>query len=259
MKRLRDEAAADPTRARGARLLRPENSSARKLPSPEMKRRVWARLAEARSAGAAARTGSHVVVWRRSAVVTLFLVLSTATAGAVIGRSVMSRLSTKSVSHDHAALVAQPGTRQRSQRQPAVIDDLPPPLSDTEPPTDTAVPVETRRRASVHATHGADRSALERSVSRSVVDEQAAHQLLVDAMLALRRARDFQRAGALLEQYLTKYPRGALREEAIALAVEAAAARTDFPRRDYWAAVYLKDYPAGRFRGFVEASRADGN
>jgi hypothetical protein len=257
MKRLRDEAAADPTRARGTRLLRPENLSARRPPLPEMKRRVWARLAEARSTGATARTASHVVVWRRSAVVTLFLVLSTATAGAVIGRRVMSRRS--DVSHDHAALVAQPGTRQRPHRQPAVIDDLSPPPSENEPAADAAVPIETRRRASVHSTHGADRSALERSVSRSVVDEQAAHQLLVDAMLALRRARDFGRAGALLEQYLTKYPRGALREEAIALAVEAAAARTDFARRDYWAAVYLKDYPTGRFRAFVEASRADGN
>ena len=258
MKRLRDEAAADPTHTRGARLLRPENLSARRPPLPEMKRRVWARLAEARSTGVAARTPSHFVVWRRSAVVTLLLVLSTATAGAVIGRRVMSRRSTRSVSRDQAALVPQPAARQRAQRQPAVIDDLSPP-SENEPAADGAVPIETRHRASVHSTHGADRSALERSVSRSVVDEQAAHQLLVDAMLALRRARDFARAGALLEQYLTKYPRGALREEAIALAVEAAAARTDFARRDYWAAVYLKDYPTGRFRAFVDASRADGN
>jgi hypothetical protein len=259
MKRLRDEAAADPTHARGTRLLRPENLNARRPPLPEMKRRVWARLAEARSAGAPGRTASHVVVWRRSAVVTLLLVLSTATAGAVIGRRVMIRRSTSSVSHDHAGVVARPGERQRTQRQAAVVDDLSPPPSETEPPVDLAVPIETRRHASVHSTRGADRSALERSVSRSVVDEQAAHQLLVDAMLALRRARDFHRAGALLEQYLTKYPRGALREEAIALAVEAAAARTDFARRDYWAAVYVKDYPTGRFRGFVEASRADGN
>jgi len=223
-----------------------------------MKRRVWARLAEARSTGAAARPVGNFVVWRRSAVVTLVLVLSTATAGAVIGRRVMSHRFTSSVSREHAALEAQPGTHQRAQRQPAVIDDLPLPSED-EPPAEVAGPIETRHRAGVHSPHGTDRSALERSVSRSVVDEQAAHQLLVDAMLALRRARDFPRAGDLLEQYLTKYPRGALREEAIALAVEAAAARTDFARRDYWASVYLKDYPTGRFRGFVEASRADGN
>ncbi len=99
----------------------------------------------------------------------------------------------------------------------------------------------------------------ERSVARSVVDkkEQAGHQLLVDAMLAVRHTRDFRRAGVLLEDYLAKYPRGALREEAMALAVEAAAARTDLARRDFWVSAYLKDYPAGCFRAFMEGSRAD--
>jgi hypothetical protein len=258
MKRLRDEAAADPTRTRGTRLLRSGSPNARRRPLPEMKRRVWARLVEARTVGASARTTRHFVVRRRSAVLTLLLVLSTATAGAVIGRRVINRSFTPLVSHDDPAIAARPVGRQRSYKEPEALDDfsLPP---ENKPSADIAVPSEPHHRVGVKSPRGTDRSALERSVARAAVDakEQAGHQLVVDAMLALRRARDFRRAGVLLEDYLKKYPRGALREEAIALAVEAAMARTDLARRDYWASVYLQDYPAGRFRGFVDASRAD--
>jgi len=253
MKRLRDESAADPTRARGSRLLRSGSPSLRR-PAPEIKHRVWARLVKARTSGAPVRTTRHSFVRRRSAVLTLLLVLSSATGGAVIGGRVISRSPKSSVS-DHPAIVARPAGHQRSRKQSEAFDDfsLPP---ENRPPADIAVPIEPPHRAGIHSARG---TAPDRSVARSVVDEkeQAAHQLLVDAMLALRRARDFRRAGALLEDYLSKYPRGALREEAIALAVEAAAARADLARRDYWASVYLKDYPVGRFRGFVEASRAE--
>jgi hypothetical protein len=257
MKRLRDEAVADPTRARGARLLRSGSRGARPRPSPEMKRRVWARLVEARTAAPPARTTRRFVVRRRSAVLTLLLVLSTATASAVIARRAINRGLTSPVSDDHPAVVARPAGHQRPHKQPEVLDELSPPAENT-PSAGVAVPVEPHRRVGVRSSRGTDRSALDSSVTRSVVDEQTAHQVLVDAMLALRRSHDFRRAGALLEDYLMRYPRGALREEAIALAVEAAAARTDLARRDHWASVYLKDYPTGRFRDFVEASRADG-
>ena len=248
MKRLRE---------RGTRLLRSGSLGPRR-PLPEVKRRVWARLVEARTSVGSARTTRHSVVRRRSAVLTLLLVLSTATAGAVIGRRVISRSLRSPESNDRPAVVARAAGHQRSRTQSEVLDDfsLPP---KNKPSADTALPIEPHRPVGIHSPRGTDRSALERSVARSTVDEkeQAGHQLVVDAMLALRRARDFRRAGVLLEDYLTKYPRGALREEAIALAVEAAAARTDLARRDYWASVYLKDYPAGRFRGFVQGSRAD--
>lgn len=257
MKRLRDEPAADPTRARGTRLLRSGSPSPRR-PVPEMKRRVWARLSEARNVGASPRRTRRSVVRRRSAVLTLLLVLSTATAGAVIGRRVLRRGLTPLVTNDHPAAAARPAGHQRPRKPPEAVDDflLPP---ENAPPANIAVPIEPHHHVGVQSPRGPDRPALDRSVARSVVDEKdrAGHQLLVDAMLALRRARDFRRAGVLLEDYLGKYPRGALREEAIALTVEAAAARADLGRRDYWASVYVKDYPTGRFRAFVEASRAN--
>lgn len=262
MKRLRDEFAGDPTRARGKRLLHSGSAGPRRSVS-EMKRRVWRSLVENRAASASARTARHSAVRRRSALVTLLLVLSTATAGAVIGRHVISRRSvTPAVSDHRAAVEARPARHQSAGRRSEAVDDLGLPQED-RPSSDIAVPTETPRRVGVHPHHGADRSTPaipERTVARSVVDEkeQAEHQLVVDAMLALRRARDFRRAGLLLESYLAKNPQGTLREEAIALAVEAAAARADLARRDHWASVYLKDYPAGRFRRYVEASRADG-
>jgi hypothetical protein len=186
------------------------------------------------------------------------LVLSTATAGAVIGRRVIGRGRTSSVNNDRPAVVVRSAGHQRSPKQPEVVDDLSLP-PENEASAEIAVPIASHHRVGVHSPHGTDRLALERSVARAVADEkeQAAHKLLVDAMFTLRRTRDFERAGVLLEDYLTKYPHAALREEAIALAVEAAAARADLARRDYWASVYVKDYPAGRFRGFIEASRAD--
>ena len=85
---------------------------------------------------------------------------------------------------------------------------------------------------------------------------QGGHQVLLDAMVALRRDHDFDRAGGLLERFLTDYPRGALREEAIALAIEAASGRNDRGTRDSWARIYLQSYPSGRFRDFAEGSLA---
>ena len=78
--------------------------------------------------------------------------------------------------------------------------------------------------------------------------------MLLDAMVALRRDREPQRAGELLERFLNEFPRGALREEALALSVEAALARNDSAGRDRWARAYLQAYPSGRFRDFVEGS-----
>ena len=64
-----------------------------------------------------------------------------------------------------------------------------------------------------------------------------------------------QRAGALLDDYFRRYPRGALAEEALAVAIEAAMARGDARARTL-ARRYLARYPSGQFR--VAAERALG-
>jgi TolA-binding protein len=74
---------------------------------------------------------------------------------------------------------------------------------------------------------------------------------VAEAVRALRKQGDFARAQALLDQYLKNNPRGALAEDALALSIEAAAARKD-PRAADYARRYLARYPNGRFRAVAE-------
>ena len=78
---------------------------------------------------------------------------------------------------------------------------------------------------------------------------------VVMAVEALRNQRDPGRAAKLLAQYLAAHPRGALVEEAVALSIEAAAARRD-PSAAEFAKRYLRDYPNGRFRQAAETALA---
>lgn len=75
---------------------------------------------------------------------------------------------------------------------------------------------------------------------------------VVAAVEALRKQRDPDRAAKLLAEYLTAHPRGALVEEAVALSIEAAAARHD-PAASAFARRYLEQFPRGRFRQTAEA------
>jgi len=79
---------------------------------------------------------------------------------------------------------------------------------------------------------------------------------VVQAVEALRNQHDPWRAGKLLADYLASHPRGALVEEALALSIEAAAARHDDPAAASFANRYLKDYPTGRFRRTAETALA---
>jgi hypothetical protein len=76
-----------------------------------------------------------------------------------------------------------------------------------------------------------------------------------DAVTALRRDHDPARAAMLLDYYLKHYPNGALVEEALALAIEAAATR-DRPAAATLAIRYLADHPKGRYRAAAEAANA---
>ena len=61
------------------------------------------------------------------------------------------------------------------------------------------------------------------------------------------------RAGTLLARYLSAHPRGALREEALVLAIEAADARGDRAVGEQLAHVYQGEFPAGRFLAFARS------
>jgi hypothetical protein len=72
--------------------------------------------------------------------------------------------------------------------------------------------------------------------------------LVIAAIQSLRRGHDPVHAGELLEEYLRKYPVGALREEAMALAVEASSSRGDARVTRQLARRYERSFPDGRFR-----------
>ncbi len=78
--------------------------------------------------------------------------------------------------------------------------------------------------------------------------------LVVQAVQALRGIHDPSRASRLLDQYLARFPRGALIEEAMALRIEAASARDP-----HLAAAagreYLRRFPKGRFREAAEQAQ----
>jgi hypothetical protein len=74
--------------------------------------------------------------------------------------------------------------------------------------------------------------------------------LMMEALQA-RRAGDTARAQQLTAEYQKKYPNGALKEEALAIAFEAAASRKD-PAAAPLARRYLAAFPKGRFRSQAE-------
>jgi hypothetical protein len=78
---------------------------------------------------------------------------------------------------------------------------------------------------------------------------------VAEAVRALRKQGDPARAQQLLDRYLKSNPRGALAEDALALSIEAAAARKD-PRAADYARRYLARYPNGRFRAVAERALA---
>jgi hypothetical protein len=78
---------------------------------------------------------------------------------------------------------------------------------------------------------------------------------VLEAIRALRKRGDAAHAQVLLDKYLAAHPGGALTEDALALAIEAASARHD-PRAADYARRYLARFPNGRFRAI--ALRASG-
>ncbi len=108
--------------------------------------------------------------------------------------------------------------------------------------------VELSAKASPEASNASparERAPRAKKLEKPKVGEDPAQ--VTEAVRALRKQGDPARAQALLEHYLSANPGGALAEDALALAIEAAAARKD-PRAADYARRYLSNYPQGRFR-----------
>jgi outer membrane protein assembly factor BamD (BamD/ComL family) len=128
-----------------------------------------------------------------------------------------------------------PPAEETTAEAPAIVPD---PVQKSDP----AVRVAPKSRASSPASTGA-------------AAQSPGAALMLQAMKA-RKAGDMARAASLLAEYRSKYPDGDLQEEALALSIEAAAARRDGAAQSF-ASEYLKRFPNGRFR--EQAERALGS
>lgn len=115
--------------------------------------------------------------------------------------------------------------------EPVASAPLPPPLAALDPPASFAAPdpveaVRTAKQAPIEA------------------------ELVMTAANALRRDHEAARATLLLNYYLAHYPHGALVEEALVFAIEAARDQHD-GRAGALAEHYLAAFPQGRYRTAV--------
>jgi hypothetical protein len=176
--------------------------------------------------------------------------LAGATAAATIGRRawIERRAQTSAPSTESFTPAAPKPRHARAKMIAPVVDDVADQVADDDavdqpvaPPPPKATPRALRR-----PVHVASRP---RPGHSQVHSEDPSH--VFDAIQALRTDRDPARASRLLAEYLARYPHGALAEEAVALSIEAAAARHS-PSAATFAERYLREYPNGRFRHTAE-------
>ena len=234
MNRLRDESAIDPVGERGIRILRMVERAPR---PPEMKLRVWAALQQTSDTRAPGRGALRIGAFRNLALGAAILAFTATAAGAIGGRWMARRAEALRAP---SAPAAQGGARER----PHIVRRVaaaPPPL--VEPAAPLVEPTVARRSP----PHEEAPPRLHR-VAASPARERTP---VLDALIALRRDHDPERAQALLAPYLQHSRQSALREEALVLAIEAADAQTDRARAVQLARVYQDEYPGGRFATFV--------
>jgi hypothetical protein len=242
MNRLRDGEGEgdDPLFQRGVELLR--RTPATPPAADDVKARVWRALRQTTPAG------------RRPLILKLAVVAGVALVAGSAGAVIASRMIANGWfgARPGAATppVAAPPVRQVS-RTPSPVQSADLDVGGEPAETgDAPAPPEPGRPARP-AAHSAPKRAPVPGPSAAAVARERTEVL--DALIALRREHDPARAGTLLGRYLAAHPRGALREEALVLAIEAADARGDRAAGAELARAYQAEYPAGRFLSFARS------
>jgi hypothetical protein len=242
--RLRDEEAAPGSTAAVVKdLLRAAPTAA---PSASSKARVRAALDERREP----RRG----LWLRPVVVLSLLLIGAAGASAARDEGWLGQTYRRLVAWVSPAAPAKttaPASPAPASPAPATVPVLAP---AAEPrPIESPAPAAER----VVGARRAPRAALPGVTPVREASPTDDPTLGAPAVRALRREHDAARATQLLEDYLRRWPDGALAEEALALSIEAAQARgatpsaelsrpTDARAREL-AVRYLRRFPRGRF------------
>jgi hypothetical protein len=232
LQRLIDGAAdAGSLEAEGVALLR---ERARHQPSPLQKARVRAALEADSRVGATWRGRPATLAVVFAAILLVGgAISSTSFARQWVGAQVRRLVAW--VAPQAAPSTAPQAASVRAPATPVIVEEVPAeaPLAPAPPHHERAVAphVHVDVRALKHA-------------AMPVIDDEPT--LVATAMRALRRDHDPVGAGRLLDDYLRRWPNGALIEEALALALEAANARGDARARAF-ATTYLQRFPSGRF------------
>ncbi len=242
MERLRDREPNNPIDADAATLLR---AAPAQPPSPTRQRLI-------RASG---ETGASSPMMQ---------LLRPALGGAVLGSVVLASVMVIGTYREKAKTVS-PEPRPTSEtsipeepmpqkqmppaetREPAA---LPPKATTKEPRHPVSAPkAEPSERKSAQTEHKQPVA----SNDKPVADQEESLGLL-RAATALRREHDPALSLSLLDQYLRRYPKGALLEEALALAIEAALEEGS-PRAAGYAERYLAKFPDGRFTDSARRAR----
>jgi hypothetical protein len=248
MNRLREESGLDPISEKGIEMLRSVRPTAS---SPLMKRRVWAALQESSIASPVRRRSLL-----RALVVGVGLVAFTATAAATIGgRRITARIEQFLSPLGAGVSPTQPRPeRTKPVRVVAEAESA----AEVQPVPELGVSESPAKADSRMALAGAPsavpaRNALRSSRAIPVAAEASRERAQVwEALVALRRDHDPNRAVALLNHELEANPRGVLRQEALVLAIEAADARGDRAGAEGFARAYAREFPSGRFRQLAQ-------
>jgi hypothetical protein len=240
MKRLRDMEGDEPLFRRGVEVLRGTPPTAE---MPDAKQRVWRGI---QRAPAPTRRRPPILLPKLALVA--IVALGAGTAGAVIAHR-WQRGQREMVPAREG--VASPPRSMPPAPRPEEASPIAA-VADTAPAVADAVEAIARPRP-------AARSAPKKlaSLPPSAASVARERTEVLDALVALRREHDPVRAGTLLARYLSAHPRGALREEALVLAIEAADARGDKTGGEQLAHAYQAEFPAGRFLPFAR-SHTDG-
>lgn len=233
MNRLRDMDTDEPAFRRGVEVLR-ETPAAPQV--PDMKQRVWRSIRRAPTTTPTPR-GFRTLVLKLALVA--IVCLGAGTAGAVITRRWIV-----------PALDDVPSATQPSTPLPARPEKVSP-VAPVATAAATASETVDERRISKPPPRAAPKKPASLLPSAAAVARERTEVL--DALVALRREHDPVRAGALLTRYLAAHPQGALREEALVLAIEAADARRDAGGAQQLAQTYQTEFPAGRFLTFARS------
>ena len=251
IERLRQaQSSADPVLSRAAQLL---NSLDAVEDSTLARRRVWAALNDQPR-----QVSRSFWLARPVLAAALTVCLTAAVAGASVGRGIFARVASvlgTSVS-EPTPMPAPRSAVQRTHKlaphvptaEERVVSPAEPASSASEPASSASEPARAPNRA---ARSPAPRSLTPKRTSVGAEAFAAAPReeasLVLGAMTALRRDRDAARSASLLSTYLRKYPKGVLREEALALQIEAASNLRDPKLGARYARGYLQSHPNGRF------------